>query len=211
MDLWDIIGGGLNIAGGIAGYKAAKEAGKTQSRAAEQAAAGFRPYADLGDYAAGQLKGQLNKNALLRDFTFTGKDFKTDPGYQFRLSEGNKAIDRAAGARGGRYSGATLKNLQRFSQDLASNEYGNAYNRAFTQDQSNRINRYNFLAGPTQIGQGATGQVGNYVTNAGDARAAGQIGAMSNLWGGLADAYGTANPNRVMNNHYMYLLPSGMR
>jgi len=56
-------------------------------------------------------------------------DFKADPGYGFRLGEGEKAITRASGGGAGPYSGSTLKALQRFSQGLASEEYGNAYAR----------------------------------------------------------------------------------
>lgn len=52
-----------------------------------------------------------------------------DPGYGFRLSEGLKALDRQAAARGGLISGGALKAAQRYGQNFASNEFGNAYNR----------------------------------------------------------------------------------
>ena len=52
-----------------------------------------------------------------------------DPGYQFRLSEGMKALDRQAAARGGLISGGALKAAQRYGQDLGSQEFGAAYNR----------------------------------------------------------------------------------
>lgn len=206
MSVWDILGAGLNLAGGVAGYAASTSAAKKQKKAQEQAAAGFRPYAALGDYAAGQLQGSLNKNALLKPFT--GENLTSEPGYQFRLGEGEKAIDRAAGARGSRYSGATLKGLQRFAQDFASNEYQNAYNR----DANTRTMNYNFLAGPTGIGQGAQGTIGQYVSNAGDARAAGTVGGINALFGGASDAYNVYNTNRYLqNNPYTFLLPSSYR
>lgn len=197
--LWDWVGTGLNLAGGIAGYAASKKAAKTQEEAANAAAATFRPYAALGDQAAGELQGQL-KNGLLRDFG--PSDFKTDPGYQFRLDEGNKAIDRAAGARGSRYSGATLKGLQRFSQDYASGEYGKAYDRYNT----DRTMRYNFLADPVQMGVGAQGRVGNYMGNAADANAAGTVGGYNNLWGGIRNAYNARPGQTQPENPYMYLV-----
>lgn len=196
--LWDWVGAGLNLAGGVAGYQASKQAGKNQQRAAENAAANFRPYAALGDQAAGELQGRLNSSALLRDFA--PGDMKKDPGYQFRLNQGNQAIDRAAGARGSRYSGATLKGLQRHAQDYASGEYQNAYDRYNT----NRTMNYNFLAGPVQMGMGAQGQVGNYLSNAGDARAAAGIGGANSLWGGINDAYNVLQP-RTQNNPYYYI------
>lgn len=201
-NLPDLVGAGLNVAGGVAGYKAAKTAAKAQRQAAESAQAQFRPYAQLGDQAAGEMRSRLNKNALLGDFTL--QDFQADPGYNFRLSEGNKAIDRAAGARGSRYSGATLKAMQRFAQGLASDEFQRAYDR----DANNRTMQYNFLAGPINAGQGASGTIANYMGNAGDARAAGTVGAASNLWGGLSDAYNTFQTNRYLRNSpYTYLLP----
>ena len=79
---------------------------------------------------------------------FGASDFQADPGYAFRLSEGMKALDRTAASRGGLLSGATLKGAQRFGSDLASQEYGNAYNRfqtnrsAQSQEYQNAFNRY---------------------------------------------------------------------
>jgi hypothetical protein len=79
---------------------------------------------------------------------FSAADFQTDPGYAFRLSEGMKALDRTAASRGGLLSGSTLKGAQRFGSDLASQEYGNAYNRfqanraTQSQEYQNAFNRY---------------------------------------------------------------------
>lgn len=196
--LFDWVGAGLNLAGGIAGYQASRQAGRNQRDAAEAAAANFRPYAALGNQAAGELQGRLSNNTLLRDFA--PGDMKKDPGYQFRMDQGNQAIDRAAGARGSRYSGATLKGLQRYAQDYASGEYQNAYDRYNT----NRTMNYNFLAGPVQMGMGAQGQVGNYLSNAGDARAAAGVGGANSLWGGINDAYNVLQP-RTQNNPYYYI------
>ena len=64
-------------------------------------------------------------------------NFQADPGYGFRLSEGMKALERSAAARGGLMSGGTGKALQRYGQDLASQEYGNAFQR-FQQDRAAR-------------------------------------------------------------------------
>ena len=65
---------------------------------------------------------------------FTGQvNLQADPGYQFRLAEGMKALNQQAAARGGLISGAALKGAQRFGQDLGSQEYGAAYGRALTE------------------------------------------------------------------------------
>jgi hypothetical protein len=57
------------------------------------------------------------------------EDLIMDPSYQFRLGEGQKAIERRQNAMGNRFSGAGLTELTRYGQDYASQEYGNAYNR----------------------------------------------------------------------------------
>lgn len=59
-----------------------------------------------------------------------------DPGYQFRLGEGMKALDRQAAARGGLISGGALRAAQRYGQDAASQEFGNAYNRLASMAQT---------------------------------------------------------------------------
>lgn len=58
-------------------------------------------------------------------FGFDAGDFQASPGYQFRVSEAMKAIERSAAARGGLRSGATMDALQRRVQGVASDEYNN--------------------------------------------------------------------------------------
>ena len=128
-------------------------------------------------------------------------DFEAEPGYQFRQSEGEKALARAQAARGNYLSGQAAKEAARFGQNLATEEYGNAYNR-FVNDQTNIYNR---MAGIAGIGQTATGALGaaagNYgasvadlLTQQGNARAAGTVG-QANAWndalGGIGSQYNT--------------------
>ena len=128
-----------------------------------------------------------NYGSLMKDFSLD--DFVKEPGYEFRLSEGEKGIDRAALARGGFDSGATLKALQRFGQDYASDEYSTAWNR----DEAEKNRKYNFLAGVGNTGQTTANQVSNLrannaaaqselMTGAANARAAGVVGG-ANAWG----------------------------
>jgi hypothetical protein len=100
----------------------------------------------------------LNKlTPLATEYTpFGMKQFQQDPGYAFRMSEGMKGLERSAAARGGLLSGATLKGIQRFGQDLGSQEYQNAFNRYQT-ERSARLNPLQSLAG---VGQTATNQLG---------------------------------------------------
>jgi hypothetical protein len=139
-----------------------------------------------------------------RDFSMA--DFTADPGYGFRFSEGQKALERNAAARGGFMSGAALKAATRFGQDMGSQEFTNAFNRY----QINRSNQINPLQGFMSGGQSATNLVGqagqNYATGAGNmitggaaAQAAGQVGATNALTGGLG-TYINYGQNQAQNS-----------
>ena len=67
--------------------------------------------------------------------TLTGQQvLDQDPGAAFRQTEARKALEGSAAARGGLLSGSTLGALQRQSQDLASQEYRNAWQRMMARD-----------------------------------------------------------------------------
>ena len=68
---------------------------------------------------------------------FQAPNLIDDPGYQFRLSEGLKGIERSAAAKGTLLTGGTLKALAGYHQGLASQEYGNAWDRAMGQFTTN--------------------------------------------------------------------------
>lgn len=53
-------------------------------------------------------------------------DLENDQGYQFRLKQGEQAINRQAAAQGGRGGGATMKALADYNQGMASQEYAAA-------------------------------------------------------------------------------------
>jgi hypothetical protein len=116
--------------------------------------------------------GQTALNALTplaTNYQQFGMDqFKADPGYGFRLQEGLKQLGHQAGSRGGLISGQTLKGMQDYAQNSASNEYTNAFNRYQTERQA-RLGPLQSLAG---VGQTAVNQLGaagqNYATNAGN-------------------------------------------
>lgn len=116
---------------------------------------------------------------------FSMKDFQADPGYAFRMSEGMKALEQSAAARGGLLSGTTLKGIQRFGQGLASEEYANAFNRY----QAERAARINPLQAMLGQGQTATGAMSN-MTSA-------QAQALGQTMGGLSNAMGTAGAQRA--------------
>jgi hypothetical protein len=123
---------------------------------------------------------------------FGTEQFQADPGYAFRQAEGMKALERSAAARGGLLSGGTLKGIQRFGQDLASQEYGNAFNR-YQIERSARLNPLQSLMGSGQsatnvmtgnVGQSGQNQQAN-ILGAGQARASGYVGQANALSGAL--------------------------
>lgn len=117
---------------------------------------------------------------------FNNDVFEKDPGYQFRMDEGARAVEGSAAARGGLLSGAAAKAMQKYGQGFASNEYGNAYNR-FSADQSNLYGR---LTGLQDTGARAAGVQGANVMAAGQ-----QAIRASNDWGDsrAAGIMGSAN------------------
>ena len=139
---------------------------------------------------------------------FSMADFQADPGYAFRLSEGTKALERSAAARGGLLSGGTGKALTRFGQDLGSQEYTNAFNR-YQVNRSNLLQPLQSLANQGQTtantignyGQTMTSDInaslGNYGTNASNAligganaRASGYVGQANALSSALGTGLG---------------------
>lgn len=96
----------------------------------------MNPYIQAGASAVGKMNN-LTPDQIMQQ----------DPGYQFRLDQGNQQINRQAAA-GGRWGAAgTGAALAKYGQDYASNEYGNVYNR---------------LYGQAQMGQQAAGDVSGY-------------------------------------------------
>ncbi len=162
-----------------AGLNAAVQQRLQEQQAQQQAAEAAARKAAESDPAFG---------SLLRRFTMD--DYLEDPGYQFRLQQGEQAINRAAAAAGRYDSGRALKDLGEFNSGLASQEFGNAYNRW----NNNQTNIFNRLSGVAGTGQQATNQLAHYGANmtnniagnivgAGNAAAAGQVGA-ANAWSG---------------------------
>lgn len=147
---------------------AANQANQTTWRMYDQSRKDMQPWRQAGQNALGQLTGDMGN--LTRNFTLN--DFQQDPGYQFRMQEGQKALERGAAARGGLMGGRALKDIARFGQDFASNEYTNAYNR-FNNDRDQRFNKLANIAG---VGQSSASQIANAGMQAGQQVAQNQIG-----------------------------------
>ena len=218
-----LIGGALSAGGALLGANqisgATKDAAALASGSAdrsidlqrqmfEQNQANQAPYLAAGRNALGRITtgmapgGEFSKSFSMNDFT-------ADPGYGFRMSEGLKAMERNAAARGGLISGAALKAGARYGQDMASQEYTNAFNRYQT-NRGNQLAPLQSLAGIGQTTVNNLANVGaNYASNVGNiGRDAANTQANAGLTSGAgyASAYGAVgnalnnafNPNPVM-------------
>jgi hypothetical protein len=181
--------GGANAAAGMA-TNAGNQAFNAAQNAREENTSNFSPYTSTGTSAIGQIGALLgygslwnrggegatynyesdpnafnNANAQLQNFLkiYPGYSptFQADPGYAFRLSEGTRALDRSAAAKGTLLSGAQGRALTDYGQNAASAEYGNWWNRANTQT-TNALDRLYQTAG---LGANATASLAG--TNAG--------------------------------------------
>ena len=213
-----------SVGGSILGSKSSKKAANVQAAAAEadrklqeklyyDQVARQEPFRQAGLTTQAELLRQFGLGGdaasqgygnMLRDFTMA--DFEADPGYAFRLQEGLKALDRTAAMRGKMISGQALKAAGRYGQDMASQEYQNAYGRFM----GNKASNYSMLTGQQAVGQGATNQqgqasqnygsaAGNAMQNAGAARASGYIGQANALAGGLGQIANNYSQQQMLN------------
>ena len=145
----DVVGPGIVGAGEIQA-RASEQAAKLQADAQKEAqrlqeleAAStyttqenlLSPFSDAGVNALTRLGTGF---ATGGEFTkpFTEALLTTDPGYSFRLSEGQKALERQAAARGGLISGGALKAATRFGQEMGSQEFQRAFDRYYAERQA---------------------------------------------------------------------------
>ena len=156
----------------------------------------LQPYQEPGLNALARIQAGLTPGGeFARPFTM--EQFEADPGYAFRLSEGQKALERQAAARGGLISGSALKEAQRFGQGLASQEFQNAFARAQT-ERANVLNPLLALygtgaetAGALSGAAGGMGSsIGGFLGQSGQAQAAGLLGAGQAAAGGITGAAG---------------------
>lgn len=137
----------LNLFGANKEADANTNAENMQMQQFQQTQQNLAPYRQAGsDALMGMQQLSANPNSIT-----------SNPAYQFRLQQGENAINASAAARGGYFSGATGQALQNYGQGEASQEYENQYNR---------------LASLASLGQNAATQTGNFgaqaTTNAGN-------------------------------------------
>jgi len=188
---------------------AANKATDAQQAMFQQTFDAGSPYRLAGQQATGKLSdllgissntGAVGYGSLTQPFTAADYLANKDLGYQFQLNQGQNALQNSQAAQGGALSGAALKSLIAYNQDYASTGYQNAWNR-WNAQQTNTINRLGSLA---QLGQAAstnsaTGAssfsngIANTITGAGNAAAAGTVGAANAVNSGLGYYYLSQN------------------
>lgn len=230
-----LLASGATAAAGAYGARTARKAAKTQAQATEAAAAMQKEVAgeqlDLQRrmYEEGVARqqpfleagqGALNQLIpLASEYTpFGMQQFEQDPGYQFRLEEGLKALDRQAAARGGLISGGAMKAAQRYGQGLASQEYQSAFNR-YQAERAARLQPLQSLAGVGQTtaqqigaagqayGQGASNVLGQMGTNVGNlmtagaqARASGYVGSANAMTSAIGQGLNFYQNQQLLNH-----------
>lgn len=172
-----------------AGYGATKTLSELLGTAA--------PTGDGGNASGTNLPGGY----LTQTFNPTQEELQKYPGFQFSLQTGGQALTNANTPAMGALSGASIKSLMDFNQNLAQTYYGNYFNQYQTQQQ-NIFNRLSQIAG---LGQSAATQVGNAGTSLGTgiaqaqaaqagSLAAGTVGATNSI-GNAASLYALMNQN----------------
>lgn len=175
---------------------AARYALDFQQQQAAQTRRDLSPWLQTGELALadiGKLSGVAGGDPMTAPLTkpFGMADFQASPAYNFNLEEGQKAINKAAAARGQYYNPATLQDIAKFSQGLASNEFQNAFSN-YNTNQRNLWDRLYALSGSGQnaatnlgaFGTTVGGQVGNTYLEGGKAAAAGTVGQYNALASG---------------------------
>lgn len=178
---------------------AAAQAVATQKGMYDQTRSDLGTYRDLGKVGADALTSQLP--FLTSPIIMDQATLEKTPGYQFQKTQGLKATQNSAAARGLGVSGAALKGAANFVTGLADSNYQTQ----FANENTNRTNAFNRLTSVAQLGENAAAQTGNAGTSAANAISSAQIGA-GNAQAAAANKTGqsVANFANALPASYMY-------
>ena len=219
MSFWDGVTDAVDQFTGHASAQAARKSSRQIADAYQrgldkqgeiygQSMESLKPWESAGQTGLqGQLAGLADPSSYygykFQDFDPNSINVEQDPGYQFRLQQGQQSVQNSQAARGLQGSGGALKELMNYGQGLASQEYGNAYNRGYQNWQGNQAGQMGMAQSRAQglsrlasMGYGATtqgNQLGQNYGNQfmqgqhgiGEAQAAGTMGAQNALQGGF--------------------------
>jgi hypothetical protein len=218
-----VLGAGAGLYGSSkaadAQQAAAERSAAAQREAADKSIAAQREMFDIGraDLAPYREGGTTVQNQLMtllgiggdqnaqgygryaKDFGMS--DFTTDPGYQFRLEQGMKALNASAAAKGMGMSGANIKGATEYGQNLGSQEYQNAFNRYQTNRTAQLAPLQSLYAGGQAAAAGSAAQAGALGSNLGQTYTGlGQGLAQAEVAGGNAQASGYLNSANAVTN-----------
>lgn len=174
-----------------ASIAASRSAAQLQDKQYQQTRSDYEPWRVAGTDAVNELSRRVQDGP---------GEYQQSPGYNFRLMEGNKAIERSAAARGSTLDPSTMNALQRYGQDYATNDYDNFLNRYY---QS--LTPFQALAGSGQTATGSTSAAG-----ASAAALQGQYAMAPVQYAGgeqRAQAQGQANQANLWGNALAYATP----
>ena len=196
------------------GSAASSKAASAQERAAREGAAAqermFKKQVELQEpFRQAGVNALPELVSASRYTPFSMEQFQQDPGYAFRMREGLKALDRSAAARGGLLSGNQLRGVTQFGQDLASQEYTNAFNR-YQAERAARLNPLQSLAGMGQTAANTlSNEAGQYGQNLaagaaqmGNIRASGYMNAANALAGGIGQGLNYYQNQQMMDKYF---------
>ena len=195
-----LIGGASLLSGGL-GYLGATKAASLQAQSASnalglqqslfnQGLSAEQPFINLGTGASNQLAdiygipysnaqgtsagGSAVASNALQNFTQT-------PDYQFAFSQGMRGVNAASAAAGMAQGGSNIKNATTFGQGLATQQFGNYFNRLLSLTQLGAQGAGNVLSGSNIAGA----NMGQTTQNIGAAQASGVVGGTNAITGGI--------------------------
>ena len=185
MSWWAV---GAAVVGAVASSDSARSAANkandgTQASISEQQRQYDQTRADYAPWREAGARALANYETAISAPT-TAADVMADPGYQFGLQQGQRALDSKFSAAGGRVSGAAMKQASRYSTDYASTKYNEVYQRA--QDRLNRLASLANLGQTATSGSAAAGAssanaISSALTSGADTSAAARL-AQGNIW-----------------------------
>lgn len=181
------------VVGALTGADASRSAANTQADAAREAARMQMEMFEKSreDYAPWRKAGSDALNVLSGKIAAGPGNYRQSPGYEYRLKEGLDAVEASAAARGRGLSGATMRGLNRYAQDYATNDYDNfltRYYQSLTPHQSMAGVGMTALQTTSNLGANAANQAGMYNTMAGNALAGGYINQANAITGAIGSA-----------------------
>ena len=167
------------VGGGLAGLSALSS--RSQRKAAKSAAAAQEQAAQAANKMEWDMYQQGRKDiepwreqgarslAQLAQMTQPGQriDLSADPGYQFRMQQGQQALERSLARSGMSNSGAALKSAERLGQGMAADEFDRIYNRLAGLANTGQVTAQSLA----NMGTNYAGQYGQNVGQAANARA----------------------------------------